>query len=814
MNFCCLRKILNQLIYYFCIVLKHKKTLASKAKFPRLLSTINRLRELDEKKINMKTKINKLKIPILILFVFLTIIGVNVKVKAQSACTNIDFSLQNFTNWSGCYCITQDASCYTPIMNADNPPNCTPVTPTPPIACGTTGFLTTSTPDQPSLHTILTPAMLNYPNGNLDSITNWQLHKIPPGVDQVVRLNSWQINYETSSLSYEMLVDTNVSGLFIYSYAAVLENPDIHTCDQQPYFQIRILDANGNPINNQCGTFTYVAGTTGTFVNIWSNNNINDGSDINWFDWQTVGLDLKPYQGQNIKIQFIAADCAIGGHFGYAYFYAKCLPRRINIAFCPNSTTAVLTAPDGFNYKWIPNNETTQSISIVNPIDSSIYKCIITSKSNTACSDTIDALLVPNIINSNFTFNNACVDVPVTFTRTTTSNTPIYCWYWNFGEPGSIGNYLLLGNTVSHTFTSPGTYYVTLVDSIVNGCPDTNIQAVTIYPKPIVTSLNDSICPGDSALLIGYGAATYSWNDGYNGNQHYVSPSITSPYVVLGTSSFGCQDSATSIVTVFPAPQISYDADKFKGCSPITVNFSNYTDPPNCFYNWNFGDGLTDTTASPTHTFLANNSTSQPASFNITLTATTIHGCTSTYTSANLINVYPVPHADYTWSPNPGLIEVPIIFTNTSSPTNSSYLYIWNFADGSSTSNDINPSHVYAVNGTYNVMLISTSDYNCSDTIRYNVLIINDSLIFPNVITPNNDGVNDYFVIKGLVENNAFPDNKLIIYNRWGKKVYESSNYQNKFNGDGLPDGVYFYIFNGKGILREIEHKSSLEILR
>jgi len=90
------------------------------------------------------------------------------------------------------------------------------------VHCGFIGFDTIPTPVQPTLHTILTPSILNYTttspyNANLDSLTNWQLHKIPTGVNQVVRLNSWQINYETSSLSYELLVDTNVSGLFIYS---------------------------------------------------------------------------------------------------------------------------------------------------------------------------------------------------------------------------------------------------------------------------------------------------------------------------------------------------------------------------------------------------------------------------------------------------------------------------------------------------------------------------------------------------------------------------------------------------------------------
>jgi len=93
------------------------------------------------------------------------------------------------------------------------------------------------------------------------------------------------------------------------------------------------------------------------------------------------------------------------------------------------------------------------------------------------------------------------------------------------------------------------------------------------------------------------------------------------------------------------------------------------------------------------------------------------------------------------------------------------------------------------------------------------VQIIDDSLIFPNVITPNGDNLNDKLEIKGLL-NGAYTDKVLIVYNRWGKKVYESNNYQNDFDGQGLPDGVYYYVFTAKGILKNVQHQSSLEILR
>jgi gliding motility-associated-like protein len=66
-------------------------------------------------------------------------------------------------------------------------------------------------------------------------------------------------------------------------------------------------------------------------------------------------------------------------------------------------------------------------------------------------------------------------------------------------------------------------------------------------------------------------------------------------------------------------------------------------------------------------------------------------------------------------------------------------------------------------------------------------------LVIPNVITPNNDGNNDLFVIDGLK-----PESKLLVVNRWGNVVFETDDYQNDWNGkdlNGLPllDGVYTY---------------------
>jgi gliding motility-associated-like protein len=69
-------------------------------------------------------------------------------------------------------------------------------------------------------------------------------------------------------------------------------------------------------------------------------------------------------------------------------------------------------------------------------------------------------------------------------------------------------------------------------------------------------------------------------------------------------------------------------------------------------------------------------------------------------------------------------------------------------------------------------------------------LTFDHQLFIPNVFTPNGDGLNDYFEIRKI---GLFPENELIIYNRHGKAVFQEKGYKNQWNGENLPEGVYFY---------------------
>ena len=69
------------------------------------------------------------------------------------------------------------------------------------------------------------------------------------------------------------------------------------------------------------------------------------------------------------------------------------------------------------------------------------------------------------------------------------------------------------------------------------------------------------------------------------------------------------------------------------------------------------------------------------------------------------------------------------------------------------------------------------------------------ALFIPNLYTPNGDGTNETFEIRGL---ELFAENDLVIVNRWGNQVYKATGYQNNWTGEGLNEGTYFYVLRVK----------------
>ncbi|NTW32654.1 MAG: T9SS type B sorting domain-containing protein [Bacteroidetes bacterium] len=132
----------------------------------------------------------------------------------------------------------------------------------------------------------------------------------------------------------------------------------------------------------------------------------------------------------------------------------------------------------------------------------------------------------------------------------------------------------------------------------------------------------------------------------------------------------------------------------------------------------------------------------------------------------------------------------------------SPYTYNWNQTLGSGSTFNVSPPQTT----TYKVTVTDTCGINTK--VGTITVKIQCPVEIPNVFTPNRDNKNDVFFIKNIDQN---PNSKLLIYNRWGAKVYESNNYQNNWDGSNNSDGTYFYILT---LSNTTSFKGTITLLR
>jgi gliding motility-associated-like protein len=143
----------------------------------------------------------------------------------------------------------------------------------------------------------------------------------------------------------------------------------------------------------------------------------------------------------------------------------------------------------------------------------------------------------------------------------------------------------------------------------------------------------------------------------------------------------------------------------------------------------------------------------------------------------------------------------------------------WDFGDEITVAN-INPAtHTYAKTGDYTILLTVTDLNSCDTTVAHDIAVKIAQLKIPYAFTPNGDGKNDQFKIQ--IEGNADVDfrdaylgNELLVFDRWGKKVFSSTNYKSgDWDGGNCSDGVYYYILRCRGYYDEEVFRGSITIL-
>ena len=388
-----------------------------------------------------------------------------------------------------------------------------------------------------------------------------------------------------------------------------------------------------------------------------------------------------------------------------------------------------------------------------------------------------------------------------------------------FGEPdyNNPGAYTYTLNTVSETQF----FY----------CPNSTSATFTVHANP---SSAFSIDPPEHActktdIAFDYNDdinnKTFLWN--FNDGNNSTLPHTSHQYSDAGSYQVNlaidltyptghvCSSDSTFTLTVDPLPRPNFSANPVEGCEPLFVQFSDQSQDilPGATYQWDFGDGNSGNSTSPSHNFEA------WGKYPVTLTVANTERCVVTESKPDFITVNPNPVANFMADPWIATMDNPIInFIDSTLVIDGGIdSYDWDFGDNDNSSEQ-NPEHSYGKPGDYNVTLLVTSDKSCPDTITKLVSITEFvKMYIPSAFAP--DGAiseNRKFTIKGT----PIDDFQLYIFNRYGQQVWSTHNFEvywdgTDMNGLEVPAGTYIYKIAGTDYKkRNISYKGSVTLIR
>lgn len=439
----------------------------------------------------------------------------------------------------------------------------------------------------------------------------------------------------------------------------------------------------------------------------------------------------------------------------------------------------LLTATLGSSYAW-SNGKTTRSIYVKT---AGSYYVVVTNGSGCSSTSTSVIVTVSPIPTATITPGG-----PVTITQGQTATFTANAssgYLWNTGA-----------TTQTITVGNPGTYWVKVQNAA--GCyslADSVVLNVTSISSVSITSVGATIiCPGDSVELT---SSVFFGNQWYKNN--VAIPNATSQtYFAKDAGSYttkvtipGNTLTSNAIVVTLKTIPATLDAVNDSVCMGGIAEL-NVVPQTGVVYHWYTSPtgGNYINTGSTYLTGVVQQTTTMYVDINA-------NGCVSVSRFPVLAYVYPEINPSFTAAEAvKAETGFAIAFTNTTTTTG--LAYAWNFGDVQSqdnTSFDESPTHNFTAEGNYTVVLIATNAEGCSDsTVQVVDATLAHDLFLPSAFTPNNDGVNDVFRLKG----NGYSNASMAIINQWGQVVYKSDNAALGWDGNAgsrtAQNGTYSYM--------------------
>ena len=345
------------------------------------------------------------------------------------------------------------------------------------------------------------------------------------------------------------------------------------------------------------------------------------------------------------------------------------------------------------------------------------------------------------------------------------------------------------------TYTGPGIfqYRLSVAESGNIGQKTCRVGSnfVTIYvnPLPVVSmTRNTNACFGSDVIFTANGGATYQWT-GPNGftstSAQIILPDVTNSddgkYFLTAISDKGCirNDSTTLVVNPVPIAGLSGNDHICEGST------SQLQATGGIRYSWTPVIGLSSPTvpnpiASPKDT--------------VTYKVYVYNQYECADSAFVTINVWKKPVAKA--GPDKKTKEgIPVVLDGSASGTN--VTYSWTPPVFLDHPESLKPKATLTDDFRYTLTVVSNQ--GCGMSVDEVFVKVFKNVVVPNAFSPNGDGINDNWQIRGL---SSYPDAVLQVYNRYGQQLFESKSYNTPWNGTYkgtlLPVGTYYYIIDLK----------------
>ena len=546
-----------------------------------------------------------------------------------------------------------------------------------------------------------------------------------------------------------------------------------------------------------------------------------------------TGVQLATGQVATVNIQGVdTVDCTITSDNGCvatlttAVLPAEVIGSIVDSNVCSGFATVLLNntsytnaAPDSIF--WSSSDGYTSNDTAFNHVfpgpGSYTIEMIVTNTAN--CVDTVNTVVevFENPV-AGFGFDDVCLGQTAVFEATSSllgGDTITNYWY--------VNNDTLVGDTVTVNFNGPNNYLVSLLAMTQNGCIDTMSQSFTVFNNPtanfaLVESCIDQAVQFNNTTTGISNSTTFEWMY----NNQILDTTVDFSYIfntpgihnisLIATDSFSavvqCDDTISYTFFVHDYPTFSYLADTIQ-CEdvPFVVNsFPLISTNEPISYTWDINGVQEDTTVN------FNTVIDNPGVYQFTYTVTSDFGCEVDTTFDMYIMATPEPPVlSFNVPECPG----DPFFLSATGEANSTIA--WSGPNNfNSTLFDVNFPLDESGMGIYTAYI--TSEYGCiSDTSQIDATItyimsFND-FDFPNVISANEDGTNDFLDLKSYFM--TCDEFTLYIFNRWGNLVFEQGQNTAFFrgqdaNGNDLEDGVYTY----KLIFENYEKHGFIHVVR